>query len=144
MIELSGELSHVLKNGSINVILTPQNSGSVPMCVRACMRARVCAYAHACVFVCVFLCVCMCVCVCVCVCVCNFQGVIHWEFVPNGRAVNAELYSQQMERIGEILIRRYPALINRNIVLLQQDNAKLHNAQTTTTTKIQELGGIEL
>ena len=45
----------------------------------------------------------------------------HWEFVPNGREVDADLYSQQLERVHEILRRRYPALLNRHRVLLQQD-----------------------
>ena len=68
----------------------------------------------------------------------NFEGVIHWEFVPNGHAVDVDLYSQQLERVHEILRRRYPALFDRNRVLLQQDNMR------TTMTKIQELEGIEL
>ena len=33
----------------------------------------------------------------------NFEGVIHWEFVPNGRAVDADLYPQQLEQVHEIL-----------------------------------------
>ena len=33
----------------------------------------------------------------------NFEGVIHWGFVPNGCVVDADLYSQQMERVHEIL-----------------------------------------
>ena len=37
----------------------------------------------------------------------NFEGVIHWKFVPNGRGVDADLYSQQLERVHEILRRRY-------------------------------------
>ena len=41
-----------------------------------------------------------------------------------------------MKRVYEILRRGYPALVNRNRVLLKEDN--------TTMTKIQELGGIEL
>ena len=73
----------------------------------------------------------------------NFEGVIHWEFVPNGRAVDADLYSQKLERVREILRRTYPALVNRNRVLLQQDNARSHTARTTMI-KIQEFGGIEL
>ena len=54
----------------------------------------------------------------------NFEGVIHWEFVASGRAVNGYLYSQQHERVNEILRRRYPVLVNRNRVPLQQDNAR--------------------
>ena len=63
--------------------------------------------------------------------------------VPNGRAVDADLYFQQLEGAHEILRRRYPALVNRNRVLLQQDNVRPHTARTMMT-KIQELGGIEL
>ena len=73
----------------------------------------------------------------------NFKGVIHWEFVKKGRAVDVDLYSQQLQRVHDILRWRYPALVNRNRVLLQQENARSHAARTTITT-IQELGGIEL
>ena len=37
----------------------------------------------------------------------NFEGVIHWEFVPNGRPVDADLYSEQLERVHEMLKRTY-------------------------------------
>ena len=73
----------------------------------------------------------------------NFEGVINRKFVPNGWAVGADLYSQQLERVHEILKPSYTALVNRNRVLLQQDNSRPHTARTTMT-KIQELGGIEL
>ena len=72
----------------------------------------------------------------------NSEGVIHWEFVPSGCAVDVDLNSQQLEMVHEILRRRYPSLV-RNGVLLQHDNAIPHTAQTTMT-KIQELGEIEL
>ena len=67
----------------------------------------------------------------------NFEGAIHWEFVPYERAVYADLYSKQLEQIHEILRPIYPVLIN------QQDNVRPHTVRTTMT-KIQELGGIEL
>ena len=52
-------------------------------------------------------------------CVCwNFKGAIHYEFVPNGHAVDADLYSQQLERVLE---RGYQALVNRNRVRLQHE-----------------------
>ena len=69
--------------------------------------------------------------------------MIHCEFVPNGRAVDEDLYSQQLERVHVILRRRYPALINRYRVLLQQDKVRLQTVRTIVT-KIQELGRIEL
>ena len=73
----------------------------------------------------------------------NFEGVIHWDFVPNGRAVDADFYSQQLERVHDILSRRYPALSNQNRVILLKDIARSHSARRTMT-KIQELGGIIL
>ena len=73
----------------------------------------------------------------------NFEGVIHWKYVPNRRAANADLYSQQQERAHAILKRRYPTLVNRERFILQQDNARLHTA-SATIIKIQEMGGIEL
>ena len=69
--------------------------------------------------------------------------MIHWEFVANRRVIDAELYSQQLELVHEIFRRRYTVLVDRNRVLLQQDNARPQSARTSMT-KIQELGGIEL
>ena len=69
--------------------------------------------------------------------------MIHWEFVPIGRAVDADLYSQQLERVHEILRRRFRALVNRCRVFLHLDSARPHTGPSTVT-KIQELEGIEL
>ena len=69
--------------------------------------------------------------------------MIYWEFFPNGRTVDVDLYSQQQERVHEIFKWRYRATVNRNRVLLKQDNARPHTAGTTMTN-IQELAGIEL
>ena len=52
----------------------------------------------------------------------NFESVIHWEFIPNGSTVDANF--KQLERVHEILKRRYPAIVNGNRVLLQQNNAR--------------------
>jgi histone-lysine N-methyltransferase SETMAR len=73
----------------------------------------------------------------------NYEGVIHFEIVPNGRSINAALYSDQLERMYAKFKLKYPAIVNRNQTLLQQDNARPHTA-TLTLEKIQELGGIEL
>ncbi|CAF4758556.1 unnamed protein product, partial [Rotaria sp. Silwood2] len=40
----------------------------------------------------------------------NFEGVLHFELVPNGRAVNAELYCQQLDRVYDKLKEKYPTL----------------------------------
>ena len=73
----------------------------------------------------------------------NYEGVLHFELVPDGHAVDADLYTQQLDRVYAVLRDRYPALINRKHVLLQQDNAPAHRAKLTQQ-KIQELEGIEL
>jgi histone-lysine N-methyltransferase SETMAR len=63
--------------------------------------------------------------------------------VPDGRTINAEVYSQQLEKMYTVLPENYPALVNRKRVLLQQDNASSHTAKETLQ-KIEELEGIEL
>ena len=73
----------------------------------------------------------------------NYEGPIHYEFVPDGHGVNAELYCSQLERMYAALTRRYPALVNRKRVLMQHDNAPPHKAKMTTD-KIQQLDAIEL
>ena len=73
----------------------------------------------------------------------NFQGVIHFELVPNGCSINAELYSQQLDRMYAALQLIYLAVINRRRALFLQDNAKPHTANRTKE-KIEELVGIEL
>jgi hypothetical protein len=59
--------------------------------------------------------------------------------VPDGRTINAEVYSEQLEKMYMVLLEKYLALVNRKSVLLQQDNARPHTAK-----KIEELKGIEL
>lgn len=73
----------------------------------------------------------------------NFQGIIHYEFVPNGRAIDAVLYCEQVERVYDKLKEKYPALIRRKCALLQQDNAKPHTAKKTKE-KFEELDGVEI
>ena len=73
----------------------------------------------------------------------NIDGIIYFGFVPNGRAVDAELYSEQIERVYEILRLKYPALVNRKLVLYQHDDAPAHRARLTRD-KIRTLDGIEI
>src|SRR4051812_47905942 len=73
----------------------------------------------------------------------NFEGVLHSELVLNGRAINAELYCQQLDRVYDKLKEKYPALVNRKRALFQQDNAKPHTAKKTKE-KSEELDGIEV
>lgn len=73
----------------------------------------------------------------------NFEGIVHFELVPNGRAINAELYCQQLDRVYDKLKENYPTLVNRKRALFQQDNAKPHTAKKTKD-KFEELDGVEV
>jgi histone-lysine N-methyltransferase SETMAR len=73
----------------------------------------------------------------------NYEGLIYYELVPYGSMINAEVYSQQLEKIYMVLLEKYPALVNQKHILLQQDNARPHTVKKTLQ-KIEELEGIEL
>jgi histone-lysine N-methyltransferase SETMAR len=73
----------------------------------------------------------------------NYEGLIYNELVPDGCTINAEVYSQQLEKMYTVLLEKYPALVNQKRVLLQQDNSHPHMAKKTLQ-KIEELEGIEL
>lgn len=68
----------------------------------------------------------------------NFEGLVHFELVPDGRTINTELYSAQLERMYSVMRQKYPSLVNRKRVILQQDNAKPHTS-VRTQEKIKEL-----
>jgi histone-lysine N-methyltransferase SETMAR len=73
----------------------------------------------------------------------NYKGLIYYELVPDDCMINAEVYSQQLEKLYMVLLKKYPALVKRRHVLLQQDNTRPHTAKKTLQ-KIEELEGIEL
>jgi histone-lysine N-methyltransferase SETMAR len=73
----------------------------------------------------------------------NFEGIIHFELVPNNLAIDAELCSAQLDRMYAELSRKYLALVNRRRVLLQQDNASPHTARKTKG-RLRELDAPEL
>ena len=62
----------------------------------------------------------------------NFEGILHFELVPNGRAINVKLYCEQLDRVYDALIEKYPDLVRRKLALFQQDNAKTHTARKTS------------
>jgi histone-lysine N-methyltransferase SETMAR len=61
----------------------------------------------------------------------NYEGLTYYKLVTDGRTINAEVYSQQLEKMYTVLLEKYPALLNRKSVLLQQDNARPHMAKKT-------------
>jgi histone-lysine N-methyltransferase SETMAR len=56
---------------------------------------------------------------------------------------NAELYSEQLKRVYNVLKQRYPTLIRRKRALLQHDNASAHRANLTKE-KLDELDDVEV
>lgn len=73
----------------------------------------------------------------------NYEGPVHWELVPDGRAIDGNLYAEQLQRVHDALSTRYPAILNRGRALLQHDNAPAHTSRIVKR-KIQELEGIEV
>lgn len=73
----------------------------------------------------------------------NFEGILHFELIPNGRTINADLYSQQLDTVYEVLKSRYSVLVNRKGVLYQHDNAPAHRARSIKA-KLDELPGVEV
>jgi histone-lysine N-methyltransferase SETMAR len=65
-------------------------------------------------------------------------GIIHFELMPQGRTITADIYCDQLDRLNEALKAKRPALMNRKGVILQQDNARPHSAQITQK-KIRQL-----
>ena len=57
--------------------------------------------------------------------------MLHFELISNGRAVNAELYCRQLDRVYDKPKEKYPTLVRLRRTLFQQDNAKLHTAKKT-------------
>jgi histone-lysine N-methyltransferase SETMAR len=73
----------------------------------------------------------------------NYEGLVYYELVPDGRMINMEVYSQQLEKMYTVLLEKDPVLVNQKHVLLQQDNACSHMVKKTLQ-RIEELEGIEL
>jgi hypothetical protein len=61
----------------------------------------------------------------------NYEDLIYYELVPDGRTINAEVYSQQLEKIYVVLLEKYPALVNLKRMLLQQNYARPHMGKKT-------------
>jgi len=55
------------------------------------------------------------------------QGLVHKEFVPEGKTGNAEFYKGVMDRLLKRIQRFRPAAFSRDFCLLQ-DNAPVHKA----------------
>ena len=68
------------------------------------------------------------------------EGVIHWELLPHGETITADLYCEQLERVQEALREKRS---HRNTTLLLHDNVTPHTARTTKR-KLESLGWVVL
>lgn len=66
-------------------------------------------------------------------------GLIHFELVPEGHTINAEVYSHQLQCVQDQLRRAPYTVLSRSGPLLLHDNARPHVA-ALTQKKIEELG----
>ncbi|XP_053206260.1 histone-lysine N-methyltransferase SETMAR-like [Panonychus citri] len=62
----------------------------------------------------------------------DYKGIVHFELLPEGQAINAEVYCQQLDRLNEKLSTERPSLVNRKGVIFHQDNARPHTASLTS------------
>jgi transposase len=56
----------------------------------------------------------------------DWQGVIHYEFVPRGQTVNNELYVAVLKHLREAVRRKRPQLWTNQSWVLHHDNAPAH------------------
>ncbi|GFX01137.1 histone-lysine N-methyltransferase SETMAR [Trichonephila clavipes] len=69
----------------------------------------------------------------------GIRKIVQFEVLKPGEAVNADLYCEQLDRLNQSLIEKYPAIINTKGVILQHDNARPQCARKTLE-KINGLG----
>jgi hypothetical protein len=56
----------------------------------------------------------------------HFQGVVNKEFVPEGKAVNAEIYKGVMDHLLKLIQRVRPAVYSSRNFFWLHDNAPAH------------------
>jgi len=59
------------------------------------------------------------------------KGIVHKEFVPPGRTVNAAFYFEVLKRLRENVRRKRPDHLRNKTWLLHHDNAPAHAALLT-------------
>jgi histone-lysine N-methyltransferase SETMAR len=58
----------------------------------------------------------------------NWQGVLHYELLPQGETVTAAKYCLQLNDLKAAIAVKHPALLNRRRVVFHHDNARPHVA----------------
>ena len=55
------------------------------------------------------------------------EGVVHYEFLPQGQTVNKEYYLEVMQYLHEAVRKKRPDVWRENRWMLQHDNAPSHS-----------------
>ena len=63
----------------------------------------------------------------------NIQGIVHVDWVPEGRTVNQVYYKEVLTNLHEQMRRRRPEMWKNGSWVLHQDNALAHNALSVKT-----------
>jgi histone-lysine N-methyltransferase SETMAR len=58
----------------------------------------------------------------------GYEGVVHYEFLPQGRTANKEYYLEVMQRLREAVRKKRPDAWRENRWMLQHDNAPSHSS----------------
>lgn len=58
----------------------------------------------------------------------DYHGVVHEEFLPQGRTVNKEYYLEVMRRLRESIRKKRPEMWKENSWILHHDNAPAHKS----------------
>jgi histone-lysine N-methyltransferase SETMAR len=69
----------------------------------------------------------------------DMNGVIYFEFLDINQTITADIYSQQLQRLHEVLLEKRLNLVNQKDVILLHDNATPHVAKLTQQT-IEQFG----
>ena len=56
------------------------------------------------------------------------EGVVHYEFLPQGRTVNKDYYLEVIQRLREEVRKKIPDAWRENEWMLQHDNAPSHSS----------------
>ncbi len=67
------------------------------------------------------------------------SGVIYFELLDINETITADVYSQQLQRLNEVLLQKRPTVANQKDVILLHGNSRSHVAKLPQQ-KIEQLG----
>lgn len=65
------------------------------------------------------------------------RGPVHYELLPKGETITADVYCAQLSRLSQKIMDTRPVIGNRKGVILQHDNARPHVAMTVRQKLVQ-------